>query len=285
MGLDVCLTGPHPAPMTAQPGPLVAGHLAKLHRRNGVALRTGVLLDTLLSRDGTVTGVRLKDGDDLPAYVVVAAVGCSPATDRLTDSGLSLDDGVVCDAYCRAAEGVWAAGDVACWHHRGLGWLLRLENRTNATEQALAVAGDIVGEDRPYTPVPYFWTDQFDVKLQVFGLPSAMEELGLRVTLLRLLVVDWVAPHGPWNDQLAFVFDGGTLDEDQADRLRPRDDELSETAFVTAPEATDRLRDRTRCRFEYALQSLDAGRPLYLRDGTPPCCRSWCPARRRDIVS
>ncbi|MBU6534024.1 FAD-dependent oxidoreductase [Streptomyces sp. A108] len=173
MGLDVCLTGPQPAPMTAQLGPLVAGHLAELHRRNGVALRTGVLLDTLLSRDGAVTGVRLSDGDDLPADVVVAAVGCSPATDWLADSGLVLDDGVVCDAYCRAAEGVWAAGDVARWHHRGLGRLLRLENRTNATEQALAVAGDIMGEDRPYVPVPYFWTDQFDVKLQVFGLPSA----------------------------------------------------------------------------------------------------------------
>ncbi|MBU6534029.1 NUDIX domain-containing protein [Streptomyces sp. NPDC057245] len=98
-----------------------------------------------------------------------------------------------------------------------------------------------------------------------------MEELGLRVTLLGLLVVDWVAPHGPWDDQLAFVFDGGTLDEDEdeADRLRPRDDELSEAAFVTAPEAAARLRNRTRRRFEHALHALDAERPLYLRDGTP----------------
>ncbi|WP_405447004.1 NUDIX hydrolase [Streptomyces achromogenes] len=96
-----------------------------------------------------------------------------------------------------------------------------------------------------------------------------MEELGLRVTLLGLLVVDWVAPHGPWDDQLAFIFDGGTLDEDQADRLWPRDDELSEAAFVTAAEAACRLRDRTRRRFEQALKALDAGRALYLRDGAP----------------
>ncbi|MGW0185516.1 NUDIX domain-containing protein [Streptomyces sp. NPDC003362] len=96
-----------------------------------------------------------------------------------------------------------------------------------------------------------------------------MEELGIRLTLRGLLVVDWVAPHGPWDDQLAFIFDGGTLDEEQADRLRPRDDELSEAAFVTAAEAGGRLRDRTRRRFEHALEALDAGRPLYLRDGAP----------------
>ena len=173
MGLDVCLAGPQPAPMTGQLGPLVAGHLADLHRHHGVALRTGVLLDALLSRDGAVTGVRLSDGEELSADVVVAAVGSSPATGWLAGSGLVLDDGVVCDARCRAAEGVWAVGDVARWHHQGLGRLVRLENRTNATEQAVAVAGDVMGEDRPYMPVPYFWTDQFDVKLQVFGLPSA----------------------------------------------------------------------------------------------------------------
>lgn len=96
-----------------------------------------------------------------------------------------------------------------------------------------------------------------------------LEELGVHVTLLGLLVVDWVAPHGPWDDQIAFIFDGGTLTQDQADRLRPRDDELSEAAFVTADEAMRRLRDRMRRRFEHALKALDAGRPLYLRDGIP----------------
>ena len=95
------------------------------------------------------------------------------------------------------------------------------------------------------------------------------EELGLPIEPGRVLVLDWIGPHGPWDDQLAFIFDGGTLDEDQADRLRPRDDELSEAAFVTAAEAAGRLQDRTRRRFEHALKALDAGRPLYLRDGAP----------------
>ncbi|GGL93320.1 hypothetical protein GCM10010129_41410 [Streptomyces fumigatiscleroticus] len=110
MGLDVWVAGPQPAPLTDQLGPFAAGHLAALHTANGVRLRTGVLLDALLSRDGAVTGVRLSDGEELPADVVVAAVGCSPETDWLLGSGLELDDGVVCDARCRAAEGVRAVG-------------------------------------------------------------------------------------------------------------------------------------------------------------------------------
>ncbi|MFI6345005.1 NAD(P)/FAD-dependent oxidoreductase [Streptomyces sp. NPDC050560] len=172
LGLDVALVGPQQAPMTDQLGPLVAGHLAGLHRGHGVALHCGVLLDALHTREGRVTGLRLSDGTELAADVVVTAVGCAPATGWLEGSGLVLDDGVVCDAYCRAAPGVWAVGDVARWHHAGLGRPLRLENRTNASEQALAVASDILGEGVPYTPVPYFWTDQFDVKLQVHGVVS-----------------------------------------------------------------------------------------------------------------
>jgi NADPH-dependent 2,4-dienoyl-CoA reductase/sulfur reductase-like enzyme len=83
---------------------------------------------------------------------------------------------VVCDSRCRAADGIYAVGDVARWHHEHFGGLIRLENRTNATEQAAAVAGAILGDDRPYTPVPYFWTDQFDVKVQAHGfLPADAE--------------------------------------------------------------------------------------------------------------
>ncbi|WEB40625.1 NUDIX hydrolase [Streptomyces yunnanensis] len=95
------------------------------------------------------------------------------------------------------------------------------------------------------------------------------EELGFTVVLHGLLVVDWVAPHGPWDDQIAFVFDGGTLTQDQADGLHPTDYELSEAAFFTAEEADSRLGDRIRHRFEASLLALGTGRPLYLRDGTP----------------
>ncbi|MFD9434309.1 NAD(P)/FAD-dependent oxidoreductase [Streptomyces sp. NPDC060002] len=176
LGLDVTLTGPLSAPMALQVGPLVSGVLADLHTERGVELRLGNGVVGLTAEDGRVTGVRLATGEALPADAVVVAIGASPATEWLADSGLELDNGVVCDSHCRAQEGIYAVGDVARWHHEGLGRLVRLENRTNATEQAMAVAGEILGADRPYAPVPYFWTDQYDAKLQVHGfLPADAE--------------------------------------------------------------------------------------------------------------
>ncbi|WP_329530355.1 FAD-dependent oxidoreductase [Streptomyces sp. NBC_01450] len=171
--LDVTLTGPLSAPMALQVGPMVAGLLAELHQEHGVRLRLGAGVAGLSGRDGRVTGVELSTGETLAADVVVVAIGASPATEWLADSGLTLDNGVVCDSRCRAADGIYAVGDVARFHHEGYGRLMRLENRTNATEQAAAVAGVVLGEDRPYAPVPYFWTDQFEAKLQVHGLLPA----------------------------------------------------------------------------------------------------------------
>jgi NADPH-dependent 2,4-dienoyl-CoA reductase/sulfur reductase-like enzyme len=172
LGLDVTMTGPQPAPMALQLGSVVSGLLAELHSERGVRLRLGVGVVGLTSdRElGQVTGVRLATDEVLPADAVVVAIGASPATEWLADSGLRLDDGVVCDSRCRAAEGIYAVGDVARWHHEGLGRLIRLENRTNATEQAQVVAGAILGDDKAYVPVPYFWTDQFDAKIQVHGM-------------------------------------------------------------------------------------------------------------------
>jgi NADPH-dependent 2,4-dienoyl-CoA reductase/sulfur reductase-like enzyme len=177
MGVSVTMAGPQPAPLAMQFGPLAAGLLAGLHAERGVSLRLGTAVTGLASRNGRVTGVCLDNGDVLPADVVVVAFGATPATEWLEGSGLRLDNGLVCDSRCRAAEGVYAAGDVARWHHESLDALLRLENRTNATEQAVAVAGNILGEDRPYTPVPYYWTDQFDAKLQVHGVLSPDAEV------------------------------------------------------------------------------------------------------------
>lgn len=177
LGPDVTLVGPQAAPMELQLGPGVAKHLAEMHTERGVRLRPGVGVAGLEERDGRVTGVRLDSGDVLTADAVVVSIGSIPVTEWLTGSGLRIDNGIVCDANCLAAEGIWAVGDVARWHHAGLGRDLRLENRTNATEQAAAVAANILGADLPYKPVPYFWTDQFDAKIQVYGLPSVDGEL------------------------------------------------------------------------------------------------------------
>ena len=175
LGLAVMLAGPQAAPLEAQLGPVVGGLLGELHRAQGVELRLGAAVTGLTEVDGRVSGVQLADGDVLPADVVVVALGAAPATDWLRGSGLRLDNGVVCDEYCRAADGIYAAGDVARWQYDDS--LVRLENRTNATEQAMCVAANILGDEQPYRPIPYFWTDQFTAKIQVHGRPSADAEV------------------------------------------------------------------------------------------------------------
>nr|WP_236714623.1 FAD-dependent oxidoreductase [Nonomuraea pusilla] len=169
LGAGVTLAGLGDAVMGDHLGGLVGGMLTRLHAGRGVRLRLGVAARSLTGEDGRVTGVLLASGEWLPAGAVVVATGSRPAVGWLAGSGLTLGDGVECDARCRAADGVYALGDIASWHHEGLGRRLRLENRTNAVEQAQVVAANLLGEDRPYVPVPYFWTDQYDVKIQAHG--------------------------------------------------------------------------------------------------------------------
>ncbi|MEV4065551.1 NAD(P)/FAD-dependent oxidoreductase [Nonomuraea dietziae] len=169
MGVDVTLVGLGEAVLADQLGDLVGGMLTRLHAERGVRLRLGVAVEGLSGSGGRVSGVRLASGELLPAETVVVAIGSRPATGWLHGSGLSVRDGVRCDSRCRAAPGVYAVGDLASWHHEKLRRRLRLENRTNAVEQAQIVAANLLGEDRPYLPLPYFWTDQYDAKIQAHG--------------------------------------------------------------------------------------------------------------------
>jgi len=178
LGLEVTLVGPQPAPLASQLGPFVSGCLAKLHTSLGINLRLGVgVKDVVAGESGRVGGVRLVNDEVVTGELVVVAMGSRPATDWLIDSGLELNHGVVCDDHCRAAEGVYAVGDVASFFHRGIKAHMRLENRTNAVEQAMTVAANIVGKDKPYVPVPFFWTDQADTKIQTFGVLRADAEV------------------------------------------------------------------------------------------------------------
>ncbi|MDP9842881.1 NAD(P)/FAD-dependent oxidoreductase [Streptosporangium lutulentum] len=179
MGLEVTLAGVGQAPLHDQLGATIGAKLGRTHAERGVRLRLGTAVDALTGEGGRVTGVRLEGGEVLPADAVVVAIGSRPAIGWLEGSGLTLGDGVECDSRCRAAEGVYAVGDMASFEHEGLGRRLRLENRTNATEQAQTVAANILGADRPYTPIPYFWTDQYDVKIQAHGWPSPAAEVTL----------------------------------------------------------------------------------------------------------
>ncbi|MFD6991423.1 NAD(P)/FAD-dependent oxidoreductase [Streptomyces sp. NPDC059943] len=182
MGLDVTVVGPQHALMANQLGHGVAELLTELHAGRGVRPRLGSGVRELVGSGGRVTGVRLDDGELLPADLVVVAIGAEPVTGWLHGSGLPVDNGLLCDSRCRAGEGVYAVGDVARWHHEQLGEPLRLENRTNASEQAMTVAANILGADRAYTPVPYFWTDQYDTKIQVHGVVPA--DAGAEMTVV-----------------------------------------------------------------------------------------------------
>ncbi|MFE9860962.1 NAD(P)/FAD-dependent oxidoreductase [Streptomyces sp. NPDC005780] len=172
-GLDVTLIDTNAQPLARQVGAEIGGLVAGLHRDHGVRLVLGA--DVVgMARDGAgVRGVLLADGTTVDADLVVVAIGSEPAVDWLADSGLPLGDGVLCDAYCRAAPGVWAAGDVANWPHPMVaGARVRLEQRTNAAQQAMAVVANLLAGDggaRPYTPVPFGWTHQFGEKIQTIG--------------------------------------------------------------------------------------------------------------------
>lgn len=163
--------------MIRQVGPEVAALIAGLHRDHGVELRLGVSVGEMRSEGDRVTAVALSDGTVVPADCVLVAIGAVPAVDWLRTSGLSLGDGVECDEYCRAAPGVYAAGDVASWVNPRYGRRMRLEHRMNATEQGTAAAHNLIhGDVKPFAPLPYFWTDQYNVKLQVHGiLPEGSE--------------------------------------------------------------------------------------------------------------
>jgi NADPH-dependent 2,4-dienoyl-CoA reductase/sulfur reductase-like enzyme len=179
VGLDVTLIDPLPTPLHRQVGAQVGVLVGRLHMDRGVELCTGVGVDRILGQDGRVTGVALGDGRLVEADVVVVAIGSVPATDWLDGSGLTLDDGVSCDEYCRAAPGVFAAGDVASWQDVRFGRRLRLEHRMNATEHASAAARNLLGAEQPFIPVPYFWTDQYDSVLQVYGILPADAQVTL----------------------------------------------------------------------------------------------------------
>ncbi|WP_345679101.1 NAD(P)/FAD-dependent oxidoreductase [Yinghuangia aomiensis] len=171
LGLDVTVVDPAPLPMLRQLGGTVAEAVARLHRAHGIGLRLGVGVRELRDDGRQVTAVALSDGTVVPADCVLVAIGASPAVDWLRSSGLPLGDGIECDEYCRTAPRIHAAGDAASWVNPRYGRRMRLEHRTNAGEQGAAAAFNLLhGPVRPYAPLPYFWTDQFGIKVQACGV-------------------------------------------------------------------------------------------------------------------
>jgi NADPH-dependent 2,4-dienoyl-CoA reductase/sulfur reductase-like enzyme len=176
-GLEVTVLEMLPQPMVRGLGPELGSVIAAVHRDHGVDLRTGVHVEAI-EGDDQVRGVRLGDGALVEADVVVVGAGVAPEVSWLRDSGLTLDNGVVCDSTCAAAPGVAAAGDVARWPNPLFdGQLMRLEHWTNATEQGVHAARRLLGFADPFAPVPFVWSDQYDRKIQTVGVVSADAEV------------------------------------------------------------------------------------------------------------
>jgi 3-phenylpropionate/trans-cinnamate dioxygenase ferredoxin reductase subunit len=152
------------------------------HRAHGVTLLLGASVDCLEDADGKVTGVRLADGDVLPADMVIVGIGIIPAVEPLLAAGAEGGNGVMVDETCRTSlPDIFAVGDCAL-HANAFadGAAIRLESVQNATDQATIAAKAIMGEDVRYHAVPWFWSDQYDLKLQTVGLSTGYDEAIVR---------------------------------------------------------------------------------------------------------
>ena len=178
-GAEVTMVEALEAPFGRVLGVEMGAVMADVHRRHGVDLRTGVGVDEVLG-DDRLSGVRLVNGATLEADLLVVGIGVVPNTDWLEGSGLTLDDGVVCDETCLAAPDVAAAGDVARWANPRYGEVMRVEHWDNAVQQGVHAARRLLQSDEeatPYAPVPWFWTDQYDRKVQLAGRPHTDDEV------------------------------------------------------------------------------------------------------------
>jgi NADPH-dependent 2,4-dienoyl-CoA reductase/sulfur reductase-like enzyme len=175
MGVDVVLVEPQPTPLAAVLGEQIGELVARLHRDEGVDVRLGVGVAEVRGQ-GRVDTVVLTDGTELTADLVVVGIGSKPATDWLEGSGIEVDNGVICDGAGRtSAPNVWALGDVASWRD-ATGHQARVEHWSNVADQARVVVPAMLGQDVPTNVVvPYFWSDQYDIKIQCLGEPEATD--------------------------------------------------------------------------------------------------------------
>ena len=188
-GLDVTVLEALPQPLSRALGEEVGAALGRLHVAKDVTLRCGVGVSSI-----EVDGVHLADGSVVAADLVVVGIGVVPNVEWLEGSGAELRDGVVCDERL-AVVGVpnaWAAGDIVRWPHSKYGDI-RIEHWTNAVEQGQHVAACITGDEKPFATVPFVWSDQYEHRIQIVGLPLPTDEI--RVVHGSLDAPPWAVEH------------------------------------------------------------------------------------------
>ncbi len=160
--------------------PIVSEAAAHVHRAHGVQLVFGARVAELVGTDGEVRAVRMADGQEYPAGCVVMGVGIDPDDTLARDAGLQCDRGVVVDDYSRTSDPLIVAAGDCCARRREDGTLLRLESVQNAAEQGMSAAVSLLGRQRPFSASPWFWSDQYDLKLQMVGLSAGYDQVVTR---------------------------------------------------------------------------------------------------------
>lgn len=156
--------------------PSMSAFYTRVHSAHGVDIRTGAAAAEILG-EGAVAGVRCMDGTVLEADMVIVGVGIIPTTALAEAAGLACENGIVVDAHCRTSDpAIFAIGDCTNHPSKLLGRRLRLESVPNAMDQARTVAKNIMGGDAEYDAVPWFWSDQYDLKLQMVGFSAGADQ-------------------------------------------------------------------------------------------------------------
>ncbi|MFP5478924.1 MAG: NAD(P)/FAD-dependent oxidoreductase [Alphaproteobacteria bacterium] len=178
LGLHVTVLEMAPRILQRVAAPETSDHIRALHQSHGVTVMEGTALDRLQG-DDRVTGAILQDGRILQADFVIVGVGITPNTHLAEQAGLAIDNGIATDTLGRTSDpSIWAAGDCASFPHAG--GRLRLEAVGNAIDMAEAVAANMLGANQPYHAKPWFWSDQYDLKLQIAGLNTGYDRIVTR---------------------------------------------------------------------------------------------------------
>ncbi len=184
LGKAVTLVEALPRALARVAGKALSAFFEAEHRRHGVTLLTGVGVEAIEGADGRASSVRLGDGTVLPADMVIVGIGIVPAVAPLLTAGaVGANDGVLVDATCRTSlPHIWAVGDGAAQATRFApdGGIARIESVQNANDQATTAAKDIVGEPRAHDATPWFWSNQYAVKLQTVGLSTGHDAAVVR---------------------------------------------------------------------------------------------------------
>lgn len=150
-----------------------------LHTSNGVKILEGIGLDHLVSTDGKVTGAALSNGETMEVDCVLCGIGIMPCDELAKNSGLEVNNGIVVDANCRTSDAsIFAAGDCASFAYKGE--VIRLESVPNAINQAEIAVANMLGQSEEYIATPWFWSDQYNVKLQIAGLNTGYDSVVVR---------------------------------------------------------------------------------------------------------